>query len=278
MGREDHRHPGRAHRRSRARDGGDAHDGQHRLVAAAQPPWRAAVLGAGDAGLHAGPDRPAGRRLRRGLRPGQPDGQRASAHIPARRCRRAPTRCRDFIPVARFTDMLLNPGGKISYNGREIAYPDIRLVYWAGGNPFHHHQDLNRLRVAWRKPETIVVQRAVLDAGRAAWPTSCCPPPPASSATTSATAAASRFLIAMKKAREPVGEARDDYCDLLRARPPPGRRRRSTPKAATPWQWLNHLYEQARVKSAEAGRRPSRRSTISGRPASPRPRARTARR
>jgi len=24
-------------------------------------------------------------------------------------------------------------------------YPDIRLVFWAGGNPFHHHQDLNRL-------------------------------------------------------------------------------------------------------------------------------------
>ncbi len=25
------------------------------------------------------------------------------------------------------------------------AYPDIRLVYWAGGNAFHHHQDINRL-------------------------------------------------------------------------------------------------------------------------------------
>jgi hypothetical protein len=48
----------------------------------------------------------------------------------------------------------LNRG--IPYNGRTLVYPDIRLVYWAGGNPFHHHQDLNRLRVAWRKPETIV--------------------------------------------------------------------------------------------------------------------------
>ena len=38
----------------------------------------------------------------------------------------------------------------------DLTYPDIRLVYWAGGNPFHHHQDLNRLCVAWRKPETIV--------------------------------------------------------------------------------------------------------------------------
>ena len=56
---------GVAHRGAGARDGGDPHHGQHQLVAAAQPPRRAAVLGAGDARLHAGPDRPAGRRLRR---------------------------------------------------------------------------------------------------------------------------------------------------------------------------------------------------------------------
>ena len=52
--------------------------------------------------------------------------------------------------------MLLNPGGTFDYNGQRLTYPDIRLVYWAGGNPFHHHQDLNRLMLAWRKPETIV--------------------------------------------------------------------------------------------------------------------------
>jgi biotin/methionine sulfoxide reductase len=37
------------------------------------------------------------------------------------------------------------------------VYPDIRLVYWAGGNPFHHHQDLARLREAFARPDTIVV-------------------------------------------------------------------------------------------------------------------------
>ena len=63
---------------------------------------------------------------------------------------------REFIPVARFSDMLLHPGERFAYNGAEHIYPDIRLVYWAGGNPFHHHQDLNRLRLAWRKPETVV--------------------------------------------------------------------------------------------------------------------------
>jgi biotin/methionine sulfoxide reductase len=61
------------------------------------------------------------------------------------------------IPVARVADMLLNPGAEFEFNGKRDTYPDIRLVYWAGGNPFHHHQDLNRLRAAWQKPDTIVV-------------------------------------------------------------------------------------------------------------------------
>ncbi|QYY29549.1 molybdopterin-dependent oxidoreductase [Cupriavidus pinatubonensis] len=62
-----------------------------------------------------------------------------------------------FIPVARISDMLLNKGQSYRYNGETLTYPDIRLIYWAGGNPFHHHQDLNRLRKAWAVPETIIV-------------------------------------------------------------------------------------------------------------------------
>ncbi|MDA9058335.1 molybdopterin-dependent oxidoreductase [Candidatus Thioglobus sp.] len=64
---------------------------------------------------------------------------------------------KDFIPVARLTDMLENPGGEFDYDGKKLAYPDIKLIYWAGGNPFHHHQDLNRLTKAWQKPNTIIV-------------------------------------------------------------------------------------------------------------------------
>ncbi len=63
----------------------------------------------------------------------------------------------DFIPVARIADMLLNPGKSYNYNGETRKYPDARLVYWVGGNPFHHHQDLQRLEQAWRRPETVIV-------------------------------------------------------------------------------------------------------------------------
>ena len=65
--------------------------------------------------------------------------------------------CPSWIPVARISDMLLNPGEKYDFYGEKRVYPDIKLIYWCGGNPFHHHQDLNRLVEAWRKPETIIV-------------------------------------------------------------------------------------------------------------------------
>ncbi|THH38116.1 hypothetical protein E4Z66_00630 [Aliishimia ponticola] len=61
------------------------------------------------------------------------------------------------IPVAMIAEMLLNPGGAYRAEGRDRIFPDTRLLWWAGGNPFHHHQDLNRLRRAFQYPETVIV-------------------------------------------------------------------------------------------------------------------------
>lgn len=63
----------------------------------------------------------------------------------------------DYIPVAMTSDMLLNPGASYVYNGQQRTFPDIKMIWWAGGNPFHHHQDLNRLHQAFQQPETIIV-------------------------------------------------------------------------------------------------------------------------
>ena len=63
---------------------------------------------------------------------------------------------KSFIPVARISDLLENPGGSFNYNGKEYIFPDTKIVWWAGGNPFHHHQDLNRLINAWSKPDTVI--------------------------------------------------------------------------------------------------------------------------
>ena len=67
----------------------------------------------------------------------------------------------DFIPVARISELLLKPGQPYRYKLQTRRYADIRLVYWAGGNPFHHHQDLTRLREAFWQPDTIIVHDSV---------------------------------------------------------------------------------------------------------------------
>lgn len=64
---------------------------------------------------------------------------------------------KDFVPVNMWADLLLNPGKTIDYDGRKLTYPDVRLVYWVGGNPFHHGQDTNRVVKAWRRPEVTIV-------------------------------------------------------------------------------------------------------------------------
>ena len=62
-----------------------------------------------------------------------------------------------FIPCARISDMLLHPGEEYPYDGGIHRYPEIRLAYWAGGNPFHHHQNLRRLRRAFGRLDTFIV-------------------------------------------------------------------------------------------------------------------------
>ena len=122
---------------------------------------------------------------------------------------------KSFIPVARIADMLLNPGGEYDFDGERRTYPDIRMVWWAGGNPFHHHQDLNRLLRAWRKPETIVVQDPFwTPAARHADIVL----PAATALERNDLGAGSRdsTIYAMRKAVEPRGEARSDY-DIVAA-------------------------------------------------------------
>ncbi|MCA6122048.1 molybdopterin-dependent oxidoreductase [Bradyrhizobium sp. WSM 1704] len=115
-----------------------------------------------------------------------------------------------FIPVARITDMLLNPGRPFSYEGKVRTYPDTRLVYWAGGNPYHHHQDLNRLSEAWTRPETIIVQDPMFTA-TAQRADIVLPATTSIERNDLAGNRRSDFILAMKKAIEPLGESRSDF-------------------------------------------------------------------
>mgnify|MGYP001159209690 CR=1 FL=1 len=157
----------------------------------------------------------------------------------------------DFIPVARIADMLLNPGKAFHYNGQVLRYPDIRLVYWAGGNPFHHHQDLNRLRRAFRQPETIIVHES-------AWTSTARHADIVLPATTTlerddiGAADRDQLMIAMKRLIEPVGEARDDHEIFSEIARRLGKFEAFT-ENRTSREWLAFLYETTRKALAAGG-------------------------
>ncbi|HGF3783636.1 TPA: trimethylamine-N-oxide reductase TorA [Vibrio parahaemolyticus] len=60
------------------------------------------------------------------------------------------------IPVARWIDCLLEPGKEINYNGGKVKLPDFKMMVISGCNPWHHHQDRNRMKKAFRKLQTVV--------------------------------------------------------------------------------------------------------------------------
>ncbi|MEE8394837.1 MAG: molybdopterin guanine dinucleotide-containing S/N-oxide reductase [bacterium] len=158
---------------------------------------------------------------------------------------------RSAIPVARITDMLLNPGGRYHFNGEQREYPDIRLIYWCGGNPFHHHQDLNRLVKAWRRPETVIVNEPW-------WTATARHADIVLPATTSlerndvGANGYDPYILAMEKAVEPLGEARNDF-DIfsdLAGRAGVGQ---AFTEGRDEANWLRHLYDQARGRATEQG-------------------------
>ena len=157
----------------------------------------------------------------------------------------------DFIPVARIADMLLGPGTTYRYNGETRVYPDIRLVYWAGGNPFHHHQDLNRLRKAFARLDTLVVHELAWTA-TARHADIVLPCTMTLEREDIGYSTNDPLMVAMHRIAEPFGLARDDYeifsdlAERLGAREP-------FTEGRTARQWLAHLYEPTRAALAAKG-------------------------
>ncbi|WP_242129137.1 molybdopterin-dependent oxidoreductase [Sphingobium sp. Sx8-8] len=156
-----------------------------------------------------------------------------------------------FIPCARIADMLLHPGERFTYNGGVHAYPDIRLVHWAGGNPFHHHQDLHRLRRAWARPDTIIVQEQY-------WT----PIARQADIVLPATLSLERddigfatregLFVAMRQAVPPQGQARDDHAIFAAL----GRRlgvEQAFTEGLDTRGWLRRIYDESARKIAATG-------------------------
>ena len=150
----------------------------------------------------------------------------------------------DFIPVARISDLLLHGGEEFDYNGRRRSYPEIKLVYWAGGNPFHHHQDLNRLARAWRVPDTTICHEPFWNA----LARNCDIVLPATTPLERNDVGGSGsddFIFWMEKAIDPVGEARDDYMIFSGLAQRLGVGEKFT-AGRTADEWIDHLYRRFR--------------------------------
>ena len=170
-------------------------------------------------------------------------GKRNNA-VPAAALPQGTNGVKAFIPVARISDMLLHPGQPFDYNGVRRAYPHIRLAYWAGGNPFHHHQDLQRLAEAFRRLDTFVVHEIAWTA-TARHADIVLPATMTLEREDIGATPTDPLVVAMHRIAEPHGLARDDYdifCDL--ARRLGGLEAFSEGRDTR--QWLAHLYERTR--------------------------------
>ncbi len=159
------------------------------------------------------------------------------------------------IPLARVVDMLENPGADFDFNGKRQKYPDVKMTYWTGGNPFAHHQDRNRMVKAWQKFETVVVQDFQ-------WTATARHADIVLPATTSYERNdieqygdySLKAIIGMKKVIDPVFEARSDFDIFADISERLGKKDEFT-EGKSEMEWIEEFYEaalqQADIKQVE---------------------------
>ena len=155
------------------------------------------------------------------------------------------------IPVARIADALHNPGGEYAYNGQTRNYPHIRMIWWCGGNPYHHHQDLNRLRAGWQKPEIIIVNEPYWTA--TAKHADIVLPATTSYERNDLTMTgdySNMHIVPMKKLVEPQGEAKNDY-DIFHDLAKRFGVDAAYSEGKTEMQWLKSFYDEAQQSARQ---------------------------
>jgi trimethylamine-N-oxide reductase (cytochrome c) len=159
------------------------------------------------------------------------------------------------IPCGRVVDMLMNPGKDFDFNGKREKYPDVKLAYWVGGDPFVHHPQHNRQVEAWRKLETFIVHDFV-------WTPTARHADIVLPATTSYERNdlsgvgdySSIAIVAMKQIVEPLFEARSDYDIFAAVAKRLGKEKEFT-EGKSEMDWLRGFYDAA-LKQAQAKKIP----------------------
>ncbi|WP_372575150.1 trimethylamine-N-oxide reductase TorA [Ruegeria jejuensis] len=157
------------------------------------------------------------------------------------------------IPVSRLVETLLNPGKIMQFNGKEIELPLIKMAYWAGGNPFAHHQDRNEMLAAWRELDTFVVHDFQ-------WTATARHADIVLPVTTSYERNdieqvgdyALSHIVPMKKIVEPQFEARDDFDVFAAIADKLGKGYEYT-RGRSEMDWIRGFYEGAKIEARAKG-------------------------
>lgn len=153
------------------------------------------------------------------------------------------------IPVARWVDAILSPGKEIPANGSTIKLPPIKMMIFSGNNPFHHHQDHNRMKEAFHHLECVVA----VDFN---WTATCRHADIVLPACTQFErhdidlygSYAARGVLAMQKLVEPLYESRSDW-DIWRNFCKYIDRYQEYTLERDEVEWLEYLYEDCRAKN-----------------------------
>lgn len=157
------------------------------------------------------------------------------------------------VPVARMADVLAHPGKVIAWNGSRIEYPDVHLVFWAGGNPFAHHPDTRRLEEAWRRPDAVIVAESFWNA--TARHADIVLPASTFLERTDITPIGTYIndgIVLMKQAIDPIGGSKSDYAIFSALARRLGLEEPFT-EGLTEAEWIRKLYEDARSRSLASG-------------------------
>ncbi|OCL86873.1 Dimethyl sulfoxide/trimethylamine N-oxide reductase precursor [Aliarcobacter thereius] len=152
------------------------------------------------------------------------------------------------IPASRMSDLINNPGEKVTYKGSEIIYPKVHFMLSAGASPIGHQPNTNELIDALRKLDTFVVIEP--------WwtPTAKMADIVLPATTTmerddiaSAMSYSNDRIYAMKKIVDARYEAKDDYEIFTELAKRFGKEKAYT-RDRTPKDWLERIYNISSAK------------------------------
>jgi biotin/methionine sulfoxide reductase len=132
-----------------------------------------------------------------------------------------------------------------------ITFPDIRLIYSVGGNPFHHNVNLNRFVEAWQRPEVVVVHEQFWNPA-AKFADIILPATTTLERNDIQAADLSRFYVAMRQVMKPFGQSRNDFDIFAELADRLGFRQEYT-EGRDEMVWLRHMYDGAAMKAGKLG-------------------------